>query len=79
MVSEKQILELKRKAGELRDRSIQAKATLVEVENNIKSYELKLKELGIKSIESVNDEIACMEKEIQEIYNEAVEKLSKWI
>lgn len=78
-ITEQQILELKRKASEIRDKSLQAKATMTEVVSSIENYKNELKSLGIKDIENIDEEIKEQESKIEEIYNSALEKIKNWI
>ncbi|MGL5713324.1 MAG: hypothetical protein ACRCX2_09925 [Paraclostridium sp.] len=79
MVTEREILELKRNASELRDKVIQAKATMTEVESSINSYEKELKSLGVKDIDNLDNEIAKMKNDIQSVYDEALSKIQKYL
>lgn len=73
------LMELRKQAGEVRDNILQAKATMVEVKNNITNLTSELNDLGIKDIQEVDSEIKNMEDEVQKLYSEASEKIAKWI
>lgn len=79
MITERQILELKKLAGDLRDKVIQAKATMVEIEANIKNYESELKSLGVKDIDNLDEEVKAIEEQIQKLYDEAYSKIEKYL
>jgi len=74
-----ELTNLKKKASDLRDQSIQAKATMKEVDINIENEEKELKSLGIKDIEKADEEIEGFEKQAEDLYNEAYSKIEKWI
>lgn len=78
-INEQQLLDLRKKASEIRDKSLQAKATMVEVVASINSYKNELESLGIKDIDKVELEIAEQEAEIENIYNSALEKIKDWM
>lgn len=78
-ITEQQLLELKRKASEVRDKSLQAKATMTEVTSSIDNYKNELKSLGIKDIDNIDKEIEEQEAEIEKVYNSALEKIKDWI
>lgn len=78
-ITEQQILELKRKASEIRDKSLQAKATMIEVTSSIDNYKNELKSLGIKDIDNIDEEVKAQEVEIEKVYNSALEKIKNWI
>lgn len=78
-ISTARLMELKRQAGEVRDKILQAKATMTEVNNNIANLKDELSELGIKDINHADSEIRAMEEEIERLYREAYEKIEKWI
>lgn len=78
-ISEQQLLNLKRKASEVRDNAIQAKATMKEVVASIENYKNELRELGVRDLDNVDNEIAELEGKIEEIYKEAMDKLKDFI
>lgn len=78
-ISTAKLMELKRQAGGLRDKILQANATMTEVNNNIKTLKDELTDLGIKDIEQADTEIQAMEQEVEKLYNEAYAKIEKWI
>lgn len=78
-ISTAKLMELKRQAGGLRDKILQANATMTEVNNNIKTLKDELTDLGIKDIEQADVEIQAMEEEVEKLYNEAYAKIEKWI
>lgn len=78
-ISTARLMELKRQAGEVRDKILQAKATMTEVNNNIVNLREELTELGIKDIDQADSEIKAMEEEVEKLYKEAYEKIEKWI
>ena len=78
-ISTTKLMELKRQAGALRDKILQANATMTEINNNIKVLKDELTELGIKDIDQAEVEIQAMEEEVERLYNEAYAKIEKWI
>lgn len=74
-----ELMELKRKAGALRDKSIQAKATMEEINKNIDQLKADLKELGIKNVENAQEEINQLEEKADKLYEQAEKKLEKWL
>lgn len=78
-ISTAKLMELKRQAGEVRDKVLQAKATMTEVNNNITNLTEELTDLGIKDINQADIEIEAMEKEVEKLYDEAYAKIEKWI
>ena len=78
-ISTAKLMELKRQAGGLRDKILQANATMTEVNNNIKTLKDELTDLGIKDIEQADTEIQAMEQEVEKLYDEAYAKIEKWI
>lgn len=78
-ISTAKLMELKRQAGEVRDKVLQAKATMTEVNNNITNLTEELTDLGIKDINQADVEIEAMEKEVEKLYDEAYAKIEKWI
>lgn len=77
MVNEREILNLKKQAGDMRDSVIEAKATMKEVVSNINRYTEELKEKGIKNIDNAEEEINSMKAKMEELYSEAKTKLEK--
>lgn len=73
------LMELKKKASEIRDNVLKANATMKEVNNNIESVISDLKELGIKNTENADDEILKMEAKAQELYEASKKKIDKWL
>lgn len=78
-INERNLIALKSAAGELRDRAIQAKATMKEVEINIENHKQELLALGIKDIDNVDEELEAMESKVEALYNEAQKKIEKWV
>lgn len=78
-ISIAKLMELKKRAGEVRDTVIQAKATMTEVDSNISNVQKELKDLGIKDVSKVSEEIEEMEQKAKELYDKSYEKLQKWI
>lgn len=78
-VSTAKLMELKRQAGTIRDKILQAKATMTEVDNSIITLKEELTELGIKDIDQADIEIEAMEKEVEKLYEEASAKIEKWL
>lgn len=78
-ITTSKLMELKKRAGEVRDKTIQAKATMTEVDNNIEAVQKELKELGIKDINNVDEEVEKLETQMEDLYNKACEKLQKWV
>jgi len=83
-LTEKDILASKQKALNLRDKIIQARATYDEVLKNIESCKKELLDLGVvvddnNSLDSIDEKILSIEKEIEALYKEAQEKMEKWI
>lgn len=78
-VTTEQLMELKKKVGAIRDKSLQAQATMVEVENNIKRLNDELKELGIKDVDKAQSEIDKLEEKANKLYEQATKKIEKWI
>lgn len=78
-VSTAKLMELKRQAGTIRDKILQAKATMTEVDNSIVTLKEELTELGIKDIDQADIEIEAMEKEVEKLYEEASAKIEKWL
>lgn len=79
MTTTDQLMELKKQVGEIRDKSIQAKATMVEVENNIQRLNKELEELGIKDADKAKDEITKLEEKADKLYEQAKSKIEKWL
>ena len=77
MVTEKQILELKNEALQIRDKIIRAKATYDEVVKNIESYKTELKELNV-DIDNIDSDIESMQSKIESVYDECNEIIKKW-
>ena len=78
-ISTTKLMELKRQAGTIRDKILQAKATMTEVNNNIANLKEELTDLGIKDIDQADAEIQAMEQEVEKLYNEAYAKIEKYI
>ena len=78
-ISTTKLMELKRQAGAIRDKILQAKATMTEVNNNIANLKEELTDLGIKDIDQADIEIQAMEQEVEKLYNEAYAKIEKYI
>ena len=78
-VSTAKLMELKRQAGTIRDKILQAKATMTEVDNSIVTLKEELTELGIRDIDQADIEIEAMEKEVEKLYEEASAKIEKWL
>ena len=78
-ISTTKLMELKRQAGAIRDKILQAKATMTEVNNNMANLKEELTDLGIKDIDQADAEIQAMEQEVEKLYNEAYAKIEKYI
>ena len=85
MKTERQILDLKQSATEVRDKVIQAGATLKEIEANIIGYEKELSDLGVKPnkenqtvAEKASEAMSEMEQKIDDLYAKSEEKLNEW-
>lgn len=78
-VTIKELMELKKQGGELRDKIIQANATMKEIDSNIDVLTSELNSLGIKKVEKAQSEIEKMENKAQELYDEAYKKIEKWL
>ena len=74
-----ELMNLKKQCGELRDKAIQANATMKEVDSNIDMLTNELRELGIKNVDKVDDEIQKLEDKAQKLYDEAYKRVEKWI
>jgi len=85
MKTEKQILELKQSATEIRDKMIQAGATMKEVDANIVSYEKELTDFGVVPdkkdqtiAEKAEETMTEMEQTIDELYTKSDAKIKEW-
>ena len=78
-ISIEELQSLKKKAGTIRDKVIQAEATMKEVDNNIESIKKELSLLGIKDIDKADEEIQGLEDKAESIYDEAYNKIEKWL
>lgn len=79
MITERELMQLKKEVSEKRDMYIKAKATKDEVENLITSLKEDLKELGVKNIDNVEEELKEIDSKIEELYSKAKEKISNLI
>lgn len=78
-ITTSKLMELKKRASEIRDKTIQAKATMAEVDNNITATKKELAALGIDDVENVEQEIEKLEAQMEDLYNKVCEKLQKWV
>ncbi len=74
MPTEKDILNIKKKAEQGRDKYISAKSTMAEVEKNIKTHENELKEIGINP-DNAEEYLVEKETSIKNKYNEILNML----
>jgi uncharacterized protein YdcH (DUF465 family) len=75
--TEQQILNLKQQALDIRDTIIQAKGTMASVIKQIEDEKQNLINLGVNPNE-VDEFITSKEKEIDEKYDSALQKIQKW-
>ena len=69
MITEKELLELKRKAEEGKQTYVRAQATLEEVNRNVEALKKELRDLGIDP-ENVEKELEDRKEEINKAYQE---------
>ena len=73
------LMGFKKEAGELRDKVIQANATMTEIDSNIANLKNELKELGVKDPDKAEEEIEKLETKAQKLYDDAYKKIEKWL
>jgi uncharacterized coiled-coil DUF342 family protein len=74
MITEKDILNLKKEAEVGKQEFITAQATVAEVDRNIQSYNAELEAKGINP-DNAEEELKAKQTEIMELYNKAVSLL----
>lgn len=78
-ITTSELMNFKKQCGELRDKALQANATMKEVDSNIEILTKELKDLGVKNVDKVDEEIQKLEAKAQSLYEEAYKKVEKWI
>jgi len=75
---ESTLIELKEKFQKKKDEVLKASATKDQLEENLKIYKSKLSELGIKNVNSPDEEVKVLEEKITKSFDEIKEIMDGW-